>query len=86
MDCGSVSLIRPTLPTQEFPGIRMMQETFAEYLSHSLGWDSVYAYKTETFGPQGTLGWVSEREVVLVCDLRAALTRLNPEGYVGNMY
>ena len=23
MDCGSVSLIRPTLPTQEFPGIRI---------------------------------------------------------------
>ena len=39
----------------------------------------MYAYKTETFGPQGTLGRVSEREVVLVRDLRAALTRLNPE-------
>jgi len=39
----------------------------------------VYAYKTETFGPQGTLGRVSEREVVLVRDLRAALACLNPE-------
>ena len=39
---------------------RLIQETFAEYLSHSLGWDSVYAYKTETFGPQGTLGRVSD--------------------------
>jgi type I restriction enzyme R subunit len=32
----------------------------------------------ETFGPQGTLGRTSEREVVLVRDLRAALARLNP--------
>ena len=39
----------------------------------------MYAYKTETFGPQGTLGRVSEREVVLVRDLRAALACLNPE-------
>ena len=58
---------------------RLIQENFAEYLSHSLGWDSVYAYKTETFGPQGTLGRVSEREVVLVRDLRAAFACLNPE-------
>ena len=39
----------------------------------------MYAYKTETFGLQGTLGRVSEREVVLVRDLRAALACLNPE-------
>ena len=32
----------------------------------------------ETFGPHGTLGRDSEREVVLVRDLRAALARLNP--------
>lgn len=58
---------------------RLVQQTFAEHLAKVLGWDSVYAYKTETFGPHGTLGRASEREVVLVRDLRAALERLNPD-------
>ena len=58
---------------------RLVQKTFAEHLETALGWDSVYAYNAETFGPQGTLGRASEREVVLVRDLRAALERLNEE-------
>ena len=58
---------------------RLVQQTFADHLEKALGWDSVYAYNAETFGPQGTLGRVSEREVVLVRDLRAALERLNPD-------
>src|SRR5262245_15228466 len=57
---------------------RLVQQTFAEYLHDVLGWDSVYAWNHETFGPHGTLGRDSEREVVLVRDLRAALARLNP--------
>ncbi len=57
---------------------RLVQETFAERLEKVLGWESVYAYNAETFGPRGTLGRASEREVVLVRDLRAALLRLNP--------
>lgn len=57
---------------------RLVQATFAEHLQHQLGWDSVYAWNHETFGPAGTLGRESEREVVLVRDLRDALTRLNP--------
>ncbi|MGH9327793.1 MAG: type I restriction endonuclease, partial [Terriglobia bacterium] len=56
---------------------RLGQKTFAEHLEKVLGWDSVYAYDTETFGPQGTLGRASERDVVLVRDLRAAVKRLN---------
>ena len=56
---------------------RLVQETFAAHLKKVLGWDSVYAYNAETFGPQGTLGRASERDVVLVRDLRAALERLN---------
>src|SRR2546426_11098765 len=56
---------------------RLVQQTFAEYLHDALGWDSVYAWHHETFGPHGTLGRDSEREVVLVRDLRAALARLN---------
>jgi len=57
---------------------RLVQKTFADHLHDHLGWESVYAYNTETFGPQGTLGRASEREAVLVRDLRAALARLNP--------
>src|SRR3989441_2793862 len=56
---------------------RLVQQTFADHLRDRLGWDSVYAYNAEIFGPQGTLGRASEREVVLVRDLRAALARLN---------
>ena len=58
---------------------RLVQQTFAEYLHDTLGWDSVYAWNQETFGPHGTLGRDSERNVVLVRDLQAALARLNPE-------
>lgn len=41
------------------------------------GWAVVWAAH-ETFGPQGTLGRGSEREVVLTAQLRAAIERLNP--------
>ncbi len=58
---------------------RLVQHTLAQHLENVLGWDSVYAYNSETFGPRGTLGRASEREVVLVRDLRAALERLNPD-------
>jgi type I restriction enzyme R subunit len=58
---------------------RLVQRTFAEHLERALGWETIYAYNTETFGPQGTLGRASEREVVLVRDLRVALVRLNPD-------
>src|SRR5260370_40460933 len=58
---------------------RLVQHTFADHLRDRLGWESVYAYNAETFGPQGTLGRASERDGVLVGDLRAALRRLNPD-------
>src|SRR5688572_26545926 len=58
---------------------RLVQRTFAAHLERALGWDSIYAYNTETFGPTGTLGRASERDVVLARDLRAALERLNPD-------
>lgn len=58
---------------------RLVQRTFAEHLSQVLDWDSAYAYNTETFGPGGTLGRSSERDVVLAPDLRAALARFNPD-------
>lgn len=58
---------------------RLVQQTFADHLRDRLGWESIYAYNTETFGTLGTVGRASEREVVLVRDLRAALARLNPD-------
>jgi type I restriction enzyme R subunit len=57
---------------------RLVQETFAEHLAQQLGWESVYAWNSETFGPDSLLGRASTSEVVLVRDLRAALLRLNP--------
>ena len=56
-----------------------MQATFAEHLEQELGWDSVYAWNEETFGPDGTLGRADTKETVLTRDLRAALERLNPD-------
>ena len=35
---------------------RLVQKTFAEHLQTMLGWESVYAWNEETFGPDGTLG------------------------------
>ena len=58
---------------------RLVQATFAEHLETVLGWDSVYAWNQETFGSDGTLGRNSERDVVLVRDLRSALVQLNPK-------
>ena len=58
---------------------RLVQATFAEHLEMELGWESVYAWNRETFGPEGTLGRVDTKEAVLARDLRAALIRLNPE-------
>lgn len=57
---------------------RLVQQTFAEHLEKVLGWESIYAHNAETFGPAGTLGRASEREVVLTRDLRAAIEMLNP--------
>jgi type I restriction enzyme R subunit len=58
---------------------RLVQKSFAEHLQDELGWESLYAHNDETFGANGMLGRASEREVVLVRDLRAALQRLNPD-------
>jgi len=57
---------------------RLVQQTFADYLHDKLGWDSIFAWNEETFGPAGTLGRAGERDVVLTRDLSAALARLNP--------
>ena len=57
---------------------RLVQATFSRYLEQMLGWDSVFAWNEETFGPDGTLGRADTKDSVLIRDLRAALKRLNP--------
>jgi type I restriction enzyme R subunit len=56
-----------------------VQATFATHLKDKLGWESVYAWNEETFGPTGTLGRSDTKDAVLARDLRAALIRLNPD-------
>jgi type I restriction enzyme, R subunit len=56
----------------------LVQQTTAEYLEKQLGWESIYAYNNETFGPTGMLGRGSDREVVLTRYLRQKLIELNP--------
>ncbi|MEZ5598714.1 MAG: type I restriction endonuclease [Pseudomonadales bacterium] len=58
---------------------RLVQKTFADHLYDVLGWDSVYAWNEETFGPDGTLGREDQKAVVLTRDLRAAIERFNSE-------
>jgi type I restriction enzyme, R subunit len=58
---------------------RLVQATFAKHLKDQLGWESVYAWNEETFGPTGMLGRKDTTEAVLARDLRAALKRLNPD-------
>jgi type I restriction enzyme R subunit len=58
---------------------RLVQQTFAAHLQEKLGWETVYAFNGETFGPGGTLGRTDTTEAVLTRDLRAALERLNPD-------
>ena len=56
----------------------LVQQTTAEYLERQLGWQSVYAYNNEDFGPGSLLGRTSDREVVLTRPLREKLVSLNP--------
>ncbi len=57
----------------------LVQQTTANYLEQQLGWQSVYAYNSETFGSDGTLGRTNDQEVVLTRYLRQALLKNNPE-------
>ncbi len=56
----------------------LVQQTTAEYLEQELGWESVYAYNNEDFGPGSLLGRESDREVVLARTLRGKIEELNP--------
>ena len=56
----------------------LVQQTTADYLERQLGWESVYAYNNEDFGPDSLLGRTSDHEVVLTRPLREKLVELNP--------
>jgi len=56
----------------------LVQATTADYLEEQLGWESIYAYNNETYGKEGTLGRVSDKEVVLTRYLGEALVKFNP--------
>jgi len=49
---------------------RLVQETFAEHIEKALGWESVYAWNDEAFGPGGTLGRAYARPAVTAADER----------------
>ncbi len=55
----------------------LVQQTTADYLRDQPGWESVYAYNQETFGPDGLLGRNSDHEVVLTRYLKQALQKFN---------
>lgn len=58
----------------------LVQQTTADYLHEQLRWDeNVLAYNNETFGPEGTLGRRSDKDVVLTRYLGEALLKLNPD-------
>lgn len=57
----------------------LVQQVTADYLEQELGWESVFAYNNEDFGPDSLLGPDSDREVVLTRILREKLIELNPD-------
>jgi len=64
--------------TRDYTESKLVQQTTSDYFRDKLEWESIYAYNDEVLGPDGTLGRISEREVVLVRYLRQALENFNP--------
>ncbi|WP_404344908.1 type I restriction endonuclease subunit R [Vreelandella venusta] len=62
----------------EFTEDLLVQKTMAEYLVAEHGWRSVMAWNNEIFGPEGTLGRRSDKDVILTRYLSEALVTLNP--------
>ncbi|MCY3729501.1 MAG: hypothetical protein OXF97_10970 [Nitrospira sp.] len=42
----------------------LVQQTTAEYLERQLGWESVYAYNHEDFGPASLSGCFNDRNIL----------------------
>ncbi len=58
---------------------QMLQAGTAEFFAEHLGWETVFAFDREDYGPGSLLGRKHRGEVVLVERLRLALARLNPK-------
>lgn len=58
---------------------RLVQEPAAAFLEKMLNWRSVYAFDSETYGPDSLLGRCDRSEVILTRELTAALKKLNPK-------
>ncbi len=56
----------------------LVQQPTADYLEKQLGWRSVLAWNSETYGPDSLLGRKDQKEVVLTRELRKKLVELNP--------
>lgn len=63
---------------QKYNEDTLVQKTTADYLSEKLGWDNVYAYNNEDFGPDSLLGRSSDKDIVLTRYLGDAIRNLNP--------
>ncbi|CAM4197767.1 hypothetical protein [Deinococcus marmoris] len=61
---------------REYSEARLVEKTCLAIL-HKLSWQILDATH-EVLGAAGTLGRESEREVILIRELRSALTHLNP--------
>ena len=48
----------------------LVQQTTVEYLEKQLGWESIYAYNNEDFGPESLLGREGLKEVARLCHLK----------------
>ena len=56
----------------------LVQTTTADYLQHQPGWETVFACNDESFGEDGTLGRLNDKEVVLTRYLGEALVKFDP--------
>ena len=56
----------------------LVQTTTADYLFNHLGWDESINAQYEKYGAEGTLGRLTDREVVLTRYLGQKLMELNP--------
>ena len=64
--------------SHEFSEDKLVQQTTANYFKENLGWESVYAYNDEVLGTDGTLGRITEKEIVLKRYLKQSLKKFNP--------
>lgn len=67
------------MPRADYSEDSNIQEPAARLFEENLDWRSVYAFNAETFGADSLLGRKDATQVVLVRELDAALTRLNPK-------